>query len=95
MIALYNLIDTILALYSYIIIASVAVSWLEHFGILNSRNPIVYQILNVIYRLSAPLLGPIQRIMPSFGGIDISPIIALLLIYFVRDLLREYWFMFV
>ena len=99
MIAIFNLLDTILQLYSYIIIASVVVSWLQHFGVLNSRNPIVYKILYIIYRLSAPILTPIQRLLqqflPSMGGLDISPVIALLLIYFIRDLMRELWVNFI
>ena len=72
------LILTILNIYSWIIIASVASSWLIQFGIINYSNPTVKQILYGLRQLTEPVLGPIRRMLPNLGGLDISPIIAII-----------------
>lgn len=84
------LVDTILDIYSWVIIASAIVSWLVAFGVVNVRNQIVRVIVDSLYRLTEPVLRPLRRVLPNLGGIDISPVVALLLIIFVRHLLREY-----
>lgn len=91
MMSLYYLIDTILEIYSIIVIAWVIVSWLVAFNVLNTRNRFVYVVGDALNRLTEPTLAPIRRVIPSFGGIDISPLVLLLAIMFVRMLLREYW----
>lgn len=89
--SLYYLIDTILDIYTWIIIASVILSWLVAFNVINTHNRIVGTIGEVLYRLTEPVLGTIRRYVPSVGGLDLSPIVLLLGIYFLRMLLAEYW----
>lgn len=90
MYAFYNLIDTVIGLYIWVLIASVILSWLVAFGIINTRNQVVYTIGDLLHRLTDPLLRPIRSILPSMGGLDISPIVLILALYFVRDLAFEY-----
>jgi YggT family protein len=87
MYALIFLIDRLLGLYEFIVIAWVILSWLISFNVINTHNRIVYLISDFLYRVTEPALGPIRRILPNFGGIDISPIILILIIYFIRDFL--------
>lgn len=90
MFSILNLIDLILNIYSWIIIVAVIVSWLISFNIINGHNDIVRQIRYALYRLTEPVLGPIRRILPDLGSIDISPIVVLVAIWFIRSLLWEY-----
>ncbi|MDX8446442.1 YggT family protein [Mesorhizobium captivum] len=87
MIALIQTIVMALDLYWWVIIASAIFSWLYAFNVVNSRNQFVGTIGNMLYRLTEPALRPIRRFMPDLGGIDISPIILLLIIFFVRQFL--------
>ena len=84
MIAIFYLILQILKLYSYIVIANVIISWLVAFNILNTSNRFVYAILEFTYRLTEPFLNRIRRFLPNLGAFDISPIILLLLIWFIE-----------
>lgn len=92
MVALYLLIDTVLELYVWVLIASAVLSWLVAFNVINTSNRLVYSIGDFLYRVTEPVLSPIRRVLPNLGGIDISPVILILLIYFLRNLLREIWF---
>ena len=87
MLALFQTIDLALNLYTWILIASAIFSWLYAFNVINSRNQFVNAIGTFLYNVTEPVLRPIRRIMPDLGGIDISPIILLLLIFFVRQLI--------
>jgi YggT family protein len=87
MIALIQTIVMALDLYWWIIIASAIFSWLYAFNVVNSRNQFVGSIGNMLYRLTEPALRPIRRLMPDLGGIDISPIILLLILFFIRQFL--------
>lgn len=87
MLALIQTIVLALDLYWWIIIASAIFSWLYAFNVINSRNQFVNTIGNFLFRATEPALRPIRRIMPDLGGIDISPIILLLLLFFVRQLI--------
>ncbi|MCW2238213.1 YggT family protein [Azospirillum canadense] len=91
MIALYLLIDTVLSFYVWLLIASAVLSWLVAFNVVNTRNRAVYAIGDFLYRITEPALRPIRRVMPNFGGMDLSPMILILLIFFVRNLMAEYW----
>ncbi len=91
MIALYLLIDTVLSLFVWLLIASAVLSWLVAFNVVNTRNRAVYVIGDFLYRITEPLLRPIRRVLPNMGGLDISPIVLILLIFFIRNLLAEYW----
>ena len=90
MIALFYLVLQILKLYSYVVIANVLVSWLIAFNILNTQNRFVYSILEFSYRLTDPILNKIRRFLPNLGSLDISPIILLLLIWFIEMCMKLY-----
>ncbi|PWC36376.1 YggT family protein [Azospirillum sp. TSO35-2] len=91
MIALYVLIDTILNLFFWVLILSAVLSWLVAFNVVNTRNRAVYVIGDFLYRVTEPVLRPIRRVLPSMGGLDLSPIVVLLLISFVQNLMAQYW----
>jgi len=91
MVSLFRLIDTILDIYSWVIIAGAIVSWLVAFGVINVRNQFVRWVVDFLYRITEPVLRPIRRLLPNLGGVDISPVIVLLAIFLLRNLLREYW----
>jgi len=88
--SLIALIDTVINIYIWVLIASAVLSWLVAFNVVNSRNRAIYTIGDVLYRLTEPALRPIRRILPNLGGIDISPIILILLLGFLRNLIMEY-----
>ena len=90
MIAIFYLALQILKLYSYVVIANVIVSWLIAFNILNTHNRFVYSILELSHRLTEPVLNKIRRFLPNLGSLDISPIILLLLIWFVEMCMKLY-----
>jgi YggT family protein len=87
MIALIQTIDLALGIYWWLIIASAVFSWLFAFNVVNPRNQFVATIGNFLYRVTEPALRPIRRFLPDLGGIDISPIVLLLIIFFIRQLL--------
>jgi YggT family protein len=90
MIAIFYLVLQILKLYSYVVIVNVIVSWLIAFNILNTQNRFVYSILEFSYRLTDPILNKIRRFLPNLGSLDISPIILLLLIWFIEMCMKLY-----
>lgn len=87
MLALLRTIDLALSIYTWIIIASAVFSWLYAFNVINARNQFVATVGDFLHRITEPALRPIRRFMPDLGGIDVSPIILLLLIFFIRQLL--------
>ena len=90
MIAIFYLVLQVLKLYSYVDIANVLVSWLIAFNILNTQNRFVYSILELTYRLTDPILNRIRRFLPNLGTLDISPIVLLLLIWFIEMCMKLY-----
>ena len=90
MIAIFYLVLQILKLYSYVVITNVIVSWLIAFNILNTQNRFVYSILELSYRLTDPILNKIRQFLPNLGSLDISPIILLLLIWFIEMCMKLY-----
>ena len=90
MIAIFYLVLQILKLYSYVVIANVVISWLIAFNILNTSNRFVYSILEFTYKLTDPILIKIRRFLPNLGTFDISPIILLLLIWFIEVCMKLY-----
>ena len=90
MIAIFYLALQILKLYSYVVIANVIIIWLIAFNILNTHNRFVYSILELTYRLTDPFLNRIRRYLPNLGSLDISPIILLLLIWFIEMCMKLY-----
>ena len=85
--AILEIILLVLDLYVWLLIASAILSWLVAFNVVNTRNPLVAGIAEFLYRITEPLLAPIRRILPNFGGLDISPIVLILLIYLVQKLI--------
>ena len=83
MIAIFYLVLQVLKIYTYVVIANVVISWLIAFNVLNTSNRFVYSILELTYRLTDPILNRIRRFLPNLGAFDISPIILLLLIWFI------------
>lgn len=84
------LILKILDIYSAIIIASAIMSWLVAFGVVNVRNQFIRVVVDILYRVTEPVLRPIRRILPNLGGIDISPVVALLLIIVIQHFIANY-----
>ena len=76
--------------YMWIVIISAILSWLVAFNVINTRNQFVYTIGRALHALTDPVLRPIRRVLPNLGGIDISPIIVLLLIFFLQRMLLFY-----
>lgn len=89
MIRLLDFIGYLIHLYEYIVIFAVVLSWLVAFNVINSHNPFVRSLLQFVRAATEPLLGPIRRLMPDLGGMDISPIVLLLGCLFVRAVVLE------
>ncbi len=88
-IAFLNLLLSIISLLTFIVFAWVIVSWLLAFNIINTRNQVVYQIVKTLDAIINPLVAPIRKIIPSFGGLDFSPIILLFALYFLQDWIMQ------
>ena len=89
MIALFWLVDRLLSLYMWAVILSAVFSILTSFGVLDTRNRVVWSIGDFLYRITEPALRPIRRLLPNLGGVDISPVILILLLQAARMLLDE------
>ncbi|MGC4408916.1 YggT family protein [Rhizobium rosettiformans] len=87
MYALFQTIDLALSIFTWILIGSAIFSWLYAFNVINSSNRFVAALGQFLYNVTEPVLRPIRRFMPDLGGIDISPIIVLLIIFFLRSFL--------
>ena len=81
------LVDTIINIYIWLLIASAVLSWLIAFNVVNTRNPIVHSVGDVLYRVTEPLLRPIRNMLPNLGGIDVSPVILIIGLLFLRQLI--------
>ena len=88
--AIYLLIYELLNIYKYIVIVNVIISWLVAFNVLNTHNRFVYSILELSYKLSEPILNKIRRFLPNLGTLDISPVILLVLIWFLQTCMYLY-----
>ena len=88
--ALLNLISTVITIFIWLLIAQAVLSWLLAFGVVNRYNRVVTAVGDFLWRITEPLLRPIRSVLPDLGGIDISPVILILLLYFLRDLMFEY-----
>ncbi|RTL96144.1 YggT family protein [Ancylobacter rudongensis] len=83
------LFDTLITLYVWILIASAILSWLVVFNVVNAHNPIVRSVGEFLWRVTEPVLAPLRRVLPNLGGIDVSPVILIILLYFIRNLVFE------
>jgi YggT family protein len=88
--AILDVVLLALDLYVWVIIASAVLSWLIAFNVINMRNDFVRMIYNGVYQLTEPVLAPIRRRLPNMGGLDISPIVLLLLIFLIQRVIGYY-----
>src|SRR5262245_58732002 len=84
LIPVIEVVQILLQLYYWAIILTVILSWLVQFGVVNTRNQFVYSVMNMLARVTEPVLRPIRRLLPNMGGLDISPIIVILILYLVQ-----------
>ena len=87
--SLFILIDSLITIYLWIIIINAVLSWLVAFNILNTQNRFVFSILEATYKLTDPALNRIRRFIPTFGSLDVSPVILILILMFLRNLIFE------
>ena len=90
MYAFLNLVSTVIQIYIWLLIAQAVLSWLVAFGVANRHHRLVSVLGDFLWRITDPLLRPIRRVLPDLGGIDVSPVILILLLYFIRNLMFEY-----
>ena len=88
--SLLHLIITIIDLYVWLLIGSAVLSWLVVFNVVNTRNRGIIVIGDFLYRVTEPALRPIRRLLPHMAGIDLSPVVLILLLIFARNLIAEY-----
>ncbi|MAJ24527.1 MAG: hypothetical protein CMP36_03350 [Rickettsiales bacterium] len=88
--SLVILISQVIELFIWLLIIQAILSWLVAFGIVNTQSNFVNMIGSFLYKVTEPLLRPIRRLLPEFGGVDISPVILIILLIFFRNLLFEY-----
>ena len=87
--SIFILLDSVITIYLWIIIINAILSWLVAFNVLNTQNRFVFSVLDVTYKLTAPALNQLRRFIPMFGSIDISPVILILLLMFLRNIIFE------
>ena len=87
--SVFLLVDSIINIYIWLIIINAILSWLVAFNVLNTQNRFVFSLLNATHQLTDPVLNKIRRFIPNLGSIDISPVILILLLIFIRNLFFE------
>ena len=87
--SIFILLDSIIAIYIWIVIINAILSWLVAFNILNTQNRFVFSVLDTTYKLTDPALNKIRRFLPTFGSVDLSPIVLILFLMFIRNLVFE------
>ena len=87
--SIFILVDSIITIYLWIIIINAILSWLVAFNILNTQNRFVFSVLDTTYKMTDPALNRIRRFIPTFGSIDISPVILILILMFLRNIIFE------
>ena len=87
--SIFFLVDSVINIYIWLIIINVILSWLVAFNVLNTQNKFVFAVLNATHQLTDPVLNKIRRFIPNLGSIDISPVVLILLLIFIRNLFLE------
>ena len=87
--SIFILLDSIIAIYIWIVIINAILSWLVAFNILNTQNRFVFSVLDTTYKLTDPALNKIRRFLPTFGSIDLSPVVLILFLMFIRNVVFE------
>ena len=85
MLEFLGFISLLLTLYIYVLFAAAIMSWLIAFNVVNPRNQFVAMLADFLYRITEPVLRPVRALMPNLGGIDISPVIVILIIVFIQS----------
>jgi YggT family protein len=85
------LVDSVVTIYIWVLIINALLSWLIAFNVLNTSNRLVYSLLDISYKMTDPLLRPIRNFLPNLGSIDVSPVVLILLLMFVRNLIFEFF----
>jgi YggT family protein len=86
---LFWLLDTIITIYIWILIASAILSWLVAFNVVNTHNRFVYLLCDFLHKVTEPALRPIRRVLPNLGGVDLSPVVLILLLLFLQQVLAR------
>ena len=89
LVPLIHVISIVLNLYWWVLIIMVLMSWLVQFNVLNTRQRAVYMVMDILYRLTNPVLRPIRRFLPDMGGLDVSPVVLIIIIFFAQDVLAR------
>ena len=89
MCSIVELVASVIMLYFWMILIQVVMSWLVAFNVINTQNRFVYMVGDFLHKVTEPALGPIRRILPNLGGIDLSPVVLILLLIFLQNFLRE------
>ena len=87
--SIFILLDSIITIYIWIVIINAILSWLVAFNVLNTQNRFVFSVLDATYKLTNPALNKIRRFLPTFGSIDLSPVVLILFLMFIRNLVFE------
>jgi YggT family protein len=87
---LIYLVELVIEILTWIVIAGAIMSWLVAFGVVNVRNQFIRLVVDMLFRLTEPLLRPIRRVLPNFGGVDIAPVVLLVALAVLREALRYY-----
>jgi YggT family protein len=85
---IFELLVQVIELYKFVLIIAVIMSWLVAFNVINTHNRVVYTVNDFLYRITEPALRPIRRFVPNLGGVDISPIVLILLLWFVQRMIE-------
>jgi YggT family protein len=88
--SILTIILLILDIYIWLLIAAAVLSWLIAFNVVNTRNQFVAMVVDFLYRITEPVLRPIRNVLPSLGGIDISPVVLILIIILLKDIIIRY-----
>ena len=88
--AILDVILLILQIYVWLLIAAAVLSWLVAFNVVNTRNQVVAMLGDFLYRITEPLLRPIRQMLPNFGGIDVSPVVLILIIFLIENIIGRY-----
>jgi YggT family protein len=88
--SILDIILLVLQIYIWLLIAAAVLSWLVAFNVVNTRNQVVHMVGDFLYRITEPLLRPIRNLLPNLGGIDVSPVILILIILFLQNVIVRY-----
>lgn len=89
LIPLLQIINVVIDLFIWALIISAVLSWLVAFNVVNTHNRFVYTVMDALYRLTEPALRPIRRVLPNMGGLDLSPLVVILLLWFIQSMLAQ------